>query len=1189
MKPAFNTILKQAAMLLMLALMTSASSWAQIVGVQTDFITDVILIGGSESEVNTMKTNYQSKGWTVIDQNLNEGAGGDFIYLLYKTANIYNTFDFTFITDFCISTEQSGPGTIDGRTYFLTECYGSEAFVGSFGNLNRGAGGDKIFLFYTKEYGTYRDAISSIYFNSEQSNAVGKNGGSSKGYNFNSNAGGRKIYMHCSFDRFSGWTITKNNYGDKCIITGYDGPTEYITSITIPTKIEEATVIGFSCMDFSGFQNLETIYFNDDCSIDEMPSFEGCSKLRHINWIYSNNVTVEDWLPFSIKKIPSCTFSGTAISKLFLTNVSSVESFAFENCDKLSKVSFGHSANLAVDAFAYIKSSCSVDYPGSMSDWSPDVYRYSPDFFVTNNADSYRWCWGWEAEKYENECNHLFWSIDMNGHFAVDCYDDAWETHPQTLRNFKWQEYSGLKFLKSVTLNHVDTIGYQYLKGFGCYFNYGAFEECNNLVSVELNEGLKSIGYNAFKDCTSLASINIPNSVTNIGELAFYNCCGLISISVGPENRVYDSRDNCNAIIHTSSNMLVQGCQNTVIPKSVTCIGDCAFINCEKLKSINIPNSVTSIGKDAFSHCSGVTDVYCYADPSVLIWDDGDCDDFKDDRATICHVFNASDWSAFVDKVNVTFVGDLGVNLIDNASNTTAISESINVPSGAILNGRTITLDGDWNTLCLPFNVDAFARTPLEGFTVKQLDIATAYDGHKTGLENGTLYLNFKDATSITAGKPYIVKGKTDLVISSEADWNTFAQSVSNGTTYEGKVVRLGADINVSTMAGKDGFPFKGTLDGNGHTVNLNLRGGGQGLALFYVIDGATIKNVSVTGTVTSSYHRPATFAAFVNGSSTIKNCWSSVAIVSTHGNAWIDGGAFVSRIASGVTLTMTDCAFTGSVTYNDNTYSGGSMVGFTQSGAKANLTNCMYFPTALALTAVAYNPHIFVSGDERGNLTNCYYNAVARASILVNEGIDGSDMNAAALAAVLGANWEVNGSVALPKCIIQIKNPVFYDVTISSDSPTAVTSGDGKVSFKGNYDPVGIGNEGDDTMLFLGEGNNLRRPNAAMDINAFRAWFQLASSTSGDMNGDGIVSVSDVTLLVDHILGANNDNFIIENADINCDRIISVTDVTALVDIILGNDSINSTIDIQNVVINGADGLTFSNGGSGPARASRK
>ena len=1187
MKPTLNTILKRAAMTLLLALVTTVSSWAQNAGVQTDFITNVMVIGGTESNMNTKKTYYQDKGWTVIDQNLNEGAGGDFIYLLYKTANIYSTFDYTFITDFYISTTYTSDTIVyDGRTYFLTDYDGDHDFRTSGGNLNRGAGGDNIHLYYTKEYGTYRDAVSKIKFSSQQSYAVGKNGGS-KGYNLNSNAGGSKIYMLRSLDQVFGWTIVKNTYGDQCMITGYEGPTANITSITIPLTIENTTVESIG-MNFSGFTDLETLYFHDDTSIDEMPSMEGCSKLRHIKLI-NDNLTYDEWLPNSITKIPSYTFSGTAIEWILLTNVSSVGSFVFENCDNLHTVYFGRSANIAVDAFANIKNPCEVNYPGSMSDWSPDAYRYSPGIYVYYLSPDIKWGCGWEGDKYENECNNLFWTLDQNGHLAIDCYNDAWETHPQTIRFFRWNDIFFDSHIKSVTLNHVDTIGYKFINDPQNNDKYGAFEDCNNIVSIELNEGLKCIGSNAFKNCTSLASIIIPNSVTNMEELAFHNCNRLTSISVGPENQVYDSRDNCNAIIHTSSNTLIQGCQNTIIPNSVTSIGDFSFINCGNLTSINIPNSVTSIGKDAFRHCSGVTDVYCYADPSVLVWDDGDCNDFKDDRATICHVFNASDWSAFMDKVNVTFVGDLGVNLVDNASNTAAISESINVPSDAILNGRTIALDGDWSTLCLPFNVDAFAGTQLEGFTVKQLDIATAYDGHKTGLDNGTLYLNFKDATSLEAGKPYIVRGKTDLVIRSKADWNTFAQSVSNGTTYEGKVVRLGADINVSTMAGKDGFPFKGTLDGNGHTINVNLSGGGQGLALFYIIDGATIQNVKVTGTITSSYHRPATFAAFVNGSSTIKNCWSSVAIVSTHGNAWIDGGALVARVAGGVTLTMTDCAFTGSVTYNANTYSGGSMVGFTQSGATANLTNCMYFPTALALTAVAYNPHIFVSGDERGNLTNCYYNAVARASILVNEGIDGSDMNAAALAAALGANWEVNGSVALPKCIIQIKNPVFYDVTISSDSPTTVTSGDGKVSFKGNYDPVGIGNEGDDTMLFLGEENTLRRPNAAMDINAFRAWFQLLPYTPGDMNGDGIVSVSDVTLLVDHILGSNNDNFIFENADVNGDRVISVTDVTALVDIILGNDSSNSTIDIQNVVINGADGLTFSNGGSGPARASRK
>ena len=523
--------------------------------------------------------------------------------------------------------------------------------------------------------------------------------------------------------------------------------------------------------------------------------------------------------------------------------------------------------------------------------------------------------------------------------------------------------------------------------------------------------------------------------------------------------------------------------------------------------------------------------------------------------------------------------------LKDGEKNSTTIGES--EAENVILQDRFIYNNGDWSTLCLPFNVESLEGTPLEGFTVKELDIQNASDGHVTGLENGTLYLNFKDAAEIEAGKPYIVKKDitADLIIKSADDWNSFAQNVNNGMSYEGNVVKLGADINVSTMAGKDECPFEGTFDGNGHTIKLDLKGGGEGLALFYIIDGATILNVKVTGKVTSTYHRPATFAAFVEGSSTIKNCWSSVDIVSTHNNAWIDGGAFVARVSAGVTLTMTDCAFTGSVTYNPNTCSGGSMVGFTQSGATANLTNCTYFPTALALTAVNYNPHIFVSGNERGNLTNCYYNDVARESILKNEGFDINDYSIATQVAALGTNWEAGTSYAILKLSFGFNNPLFKTVTISSTEPTAVSSEDGTVSFMGNYDPMSLAAN---ATLCMGSGNTLCYPSEANTINAFRAWFCLpggiGNASMGDVNGDSLISVTDVMEMVSYVLGTVNSGFVVENADINGDGQISVTDVMALVDKILQGDQT-----ISDIVVNGADGLIYSGGGNGPARVSRK
>ena len=164
-----------------------------------------------------------------------------------------------------------------------------------------------------------------------------------------------------------------------------------------------------------------------------------------------------------------------------------------------------------------------------------------------------------------------------------------------SIGNYAFYYCSGLT---SVTIgNSVTSIG------------NGAFWGCSGLTSITIPNSVTSIGNYAFSGCSGLTSVTIPNSVTSIGTDAFSGCSGLTSIKVATNNSKYDSRDNCNAIVETATNALIGGCKNTVIPNSVTSIGDCAFAYCEGLTSIDIPNSVTSIGFQAFKDCSGLTSV----------------------------------------------------------------------------------------------------------------------------------------------------------------------------------------------------------------------------------------------------------------------------------------------------------------------------------------------------------------------------------------------------------------------------------------------------------------------------------------------------------------------------------------------------------------------------------------------------
>ena len=376
----------------------------------------------------------------------------------------------------------------------------------------------------------------------------------------------------------------------------------------------------------------------------------------------------------------------------------------------------------------------------------------------------------------------------------------------------------------------------------------------------------------------------------------------------------------------------------------------------------------------------------------------------------------------------------------------------------ATASSGTLTLG--WTNLGDFVDVSAYANQT--GSTLSSITFAEGQrfrlDGTKTTANAGNI-----------GGKkivPLVVTGTEDdpYIISSTADWNDFAAAVSSGTDYRGLFVKLAADISVTstcgTVTGSEPLKaFCGTFDGDGHTIAANITDtSNQGTALFSYVKDATIKHLTVAGSITGSMH-PAAIVGFADGATCIEGCTATAAI---SGGTHI--GGLLGHALDG-DITVNGCVFSGTLTGGSTAK--GVFVGWGNDEGSRSVTDCLYLmPDGQDLTGLD------LARMHGGNvtLTDCYKTTeTGTYGTLVSATASADQINKSVTAADGKTYYQpctVSGVYNLYKYTGDVITIV--PVVTAADGTTLTTDADYTVAVS----PATVQDKGDYTLTVSGKGD---------------------------------------------------------------------------------------------------------------------
>lgn len=640
-----------------------------------------------------------------------------------------------------------------------------------------------------------------------------------------------------------------------------------------------------------------------------------------------------------------------------------------------------------------------------------------------------------------------------------------------------------------------------------------SFSGCNGLTSITIPNGVTSIGNEAFYGCSGLTTVNIPNSVTTIGDWAFFGCSGLTSISI-PSGVTFIGRStfhNCSGLTSIS------------IPNSVTSISSYAFYDCSGLTTVTIGNSVSSIGYEAFSGCSGLTTVTIPNSVTSI----GDLAFWRCSGLTSISIPNS-----------VTTIGE---SAFSNCSGLT----SITIPNSVTTIGKGIFSGcSGLTSITIPNSVTSIGES---SFAHCNSLTSVTIPSSVTSIGNSAFY-NCSGLTTMTIPNSVTSIGKSMFYNCSSLTSITIPNSVTsigNAAFYKCRKI---SDIKLPENLEYIGeSAFYGCY--NLTTLYLPHKLKTIGESAFY--NCYQIKDLIIPNTVTSL---GAKAFQFCTGLESV-NIGENVVYIKEN---LFNGCSDIKKVISGIKEPMNMV----SSVFDNSVYTNAELI--VPEGCLSKYQACDGWKNFVNIKdtggGIPYKDKL--SLDKATGYTG---KQVVLPIKLINESEIAGVQFKMTLPAGVSVALNSKNKLMFSKTERDADHTLSgskaedgsYTILLYSADSEAITGNEGSIIDV----TLDIDKEMQDGTYEIKISDIVLSTTKAQKINAddVTAQLEVKSYVLGDPNNDGSIDVVDITMIANHILGNNPENFIFAAADVDADGTVDVNDIISIANIILYGSSSNA------------------------------